>query len=58
MSECSLKTSWDVTKIPRYIGIDIGKKKCRACIMDDKGFVLDEFNFENNHKWKYLSISV
>lgn len=50
MSECSLKTGREVTKIPRYIGIDIGKKKCRACVMDTDGFVLDEFNFENNRK--------
>ncbi|MEM3098172.1 MAG: transposase, partial [Nitrososphaerales archaeon] len=33
----------------RYVGIDIGKSRCRACIIDKKGFVVDEFNFENSH---------
>ena len=32
----------------RYIGLDVSKRKCRACIMDYEGFVLDEFSFENN----------
>lgn len=50
MSECSLKPGQEVTEIPRYIGIDIGKRKCRACIMDEKGLVLDEFDFENNRR--------
>lgn len=33
----------------RYIGLDVSKRKCRACIMDYEGFVLDEFNFENSN---------
>jgi len=32
----------------RYIGVDVGKKRCQACIMDEQGVVLDEFPFENN----------
>ncbi len=28
-------------------GIDIGKRKCRAVLKDDKGKILDEFFFSN-----------
>jgi transposase len=31
------------------VGIDIGKMKCRAAIMDQGGSILDEFTFTNNH---------
>jgi len=31
----------------RYIGVDVGKKRCQACIMDEGGRVMDEFPFEN-----------
>ena len=31
----------------KYIGVDVGKKKCQACIMDEDGGVLDEFRFTN-----------
>ena len=31
----------------RYIGIDVGKRRCQACIIDDEGSVRDEFNFNN-----------
>ena len=31
----------------RYIGVDVGKKRCQACIMDEQGGVVDEFLFEN-----------
>jgi transposase len=29
------------------LGIDVGKKKCRAALKDDKGKILDEFFFSN-----------
>lgn len=32
----------------RYIGVDVGKKRCQACIMDEEGEILDEFPFTNN----------
>ncbi len=32
----------------RYIGVDVGKKRCQACIMDEEGVILDEFPFTNN----------
>ncbi len=31
-----------------HLGIDVGKRKCRAAIKDDKGNVLDEFFFGND----------
>lgn len=31
----------------RYIGVDVGKRRCQACIMDEEGSVMDEFPFEN-----------
>lgn len=31
----------------KYIGVDVGKKKCQACIMDEDGGVLDELRFTN-----------
>src|SRR6476661_5353851 len=31
-----------------HLGIDVGKRKCRAAIKDDKGQVLDEFFFGND----------
>lgn len=34
----------------RYVGIDVGKVKCRAAIMDQGGFIVDEFTFANNHE--------
>jgi len=34
----------------RFVGIDIGKMKCRAAIMDQGGSILDEFTFTNNHE--------
>jgi len=33
----------------RYVGLDVGKWKCRAAIMNQKGQILDEFWFTNNH---------
>ena len=34
----------------RYIGIDVGKTKCRAAIVNEQGCVENEFFFENNRK--------
>jgi len=34
----------------RFVGIDIGKAKCRAAIMDPGGVILEEFTFTNNHE--------
>lgn len=34
----------------RYVGVDIGKKKCSAAIMDQQGIIDDEFTFTNNHE--------
>jgi len=32
----------------RYVGIDIGKWKCGAAIMDPEGVIVDEFAFTND----------
>jgi transposase len=50
MSECSLKPVWEVKLEVRYVGLDIGKWKCRAAIMNQEGLILDEFWFTNNHE--------
>jgi transposase len=34
----------------RYVGVDVGKAKCRAALMNQKGTVESEFFFENNTK--------
>ena len=31
-----------------HLRIDVGKRKCRAAIKDDKGMILDEFFFGND----------
>ena len=31
-----------------HLGIDVGKRKCRAAVKDDKGKILDEFFFGND----------
>jgi transposase len=31
----------------KNIGIDIGKKKCFICVMDEKGTILEESNYDN-----------
>ena len=31
-----------------HLGIDVGKRKCRAVLKDDKGKILDEFFFGND----------
>ena len=30
-----------------HLGIDVGKRKCRTALKDDKGKILDEFFFGN-----------
>ena len=32
----------------RYIGVDVGKNRCQACIMDEDGGILEEFRFTND----------
>jgi len=32
----------------RYIGIDVSKRRCQACVIDGHGSIVDEFIFENN----------
>lgn len=32
----------------RYIGVDVGKRRCRAAVMDDEGVLIDEFSFSND----------
>jgi transposase len=32
----------------RYVGIDVGKKRCHAAMMDEQGIMIDEFTFANN----------
>jgi transposase len=32
----------------RYVGVDIGKRRCRAAFVDEDGEVVDEFSFRND----------
>jgi len=32
----------------KYVGVDIGKRKCRAAFIDEDGEVVDEFSFRND----------
>jgi transposase len=34
----------------KYVGVDVGKKKCRAAIMSAEGKIVKEFDFCNNRK--------
>lgn len=34
----------------RYVGVDVGKTRCRVAIMDEKGSIEREFFFENSNK--------
>ena len=34
----------------RYVGIDVGKNRCRAAVMNEKGTIENEFFFENSNK--------
>ena len=31
-----------------YVGIDVGKHRCRAAMMDKEGHVVNEFSFSND----------
>jgi activator of 2-hydroxyglutaryl-CoA dehydratase len=33
----------------KYVGVDIGKWKCRAAVMNPEGVLIDEFSFNNDH---------
>jgi transposase len=44
------EASQEVKKEVRFVGIDVGKWKCRAAIMDPGGLILEEFTFTNNHE--------
>jgi len=46
MSECSLKPAGK--KKMKYVGVDIGKRKCRAAIMNSEGKIVKELDFNNN----------
>jgi transposase len=45
---CIANNSKKGEKNMNYLGIDVGKRKCRAAIKDDKGKILDEFFFGND----------
>ena len=34
----------------KYVGVDIGKWRCRAAVMDPEGVLIDEFAFNNDHQ--------
>ena len=34
----------------RYVGIDVGKHRCRAAVMDQGGLIIEEFAFTNSHQ--------
>jgi len=46
MSVCSPKPA-EMNEM-RYVGVDIGKWKCRAAIMNPEGGIIDEFTFPND----------
>lgn len=52
MIECSLKASreGEKGKMVRYVGIDFGKARCRAAMMNQSGAVEREFFFENSSR--------
>jgi activator of 2-hydroxyglutaryl-CoA dehydratase len=37
----------------KYVGIEVGKWKCRAAIMNSEGALIDEFTFPNDHEGIY-----
>ena len=41
-----------------HLRIDVGKRKCRAALKDDKGKLLDEFFFGNNSDGLLESVNV
>ena len=50
MSECSLKPARRWNGKVRFVGIDVGKARCQAAIMNQEGVMIDEFTFTNNHE--------
>ena len=32
------------------VGIDIHKKRCQACLKDEKGYLIEELGFQNNEE--------
>ena len=34
----------------KYVGVDIGKWKCRTAMMNQEGTLIDEFTFNNDHE--------
>jgi transposase len=50
MSECSLKPARRWKGKVRFVGIDVGKARCQAAIMNQEGVLIDEFTFTNNHE--------
>ena len=40
-----------------HLGIDVGKRKCRAALKDDKGMILDEFFFGNDRNGIHYLLS-
>ena len=32
----------------KYVGVDIGNRKCRAAVMDPEGTIVKEFTFNND----------
>ena len=47
MSECSRNQQ---EKIMMYVGVDVGKSKCRAAIMSFEGKIVKELDFSNDKK--------
>ena len=47
---CSLQANHNPKEVneTRYIGIDVGKRRCQVCVMDERGSIVDEFKFENS----------
>jgi len=35
-------------KRTNYVGIDVGKKRCAACVTDEKGRILQELTYVNS----------
>ena len=32
----------------KYVGVDVGKRKCRAAVVDEDGVLIKEFSFTND----------
>jgi len=48
MRECRLKPAGEKKEMTKCVGVDIGKAKCRAALMNQDGDIEKEFFFENN----------